>query len=86
MKIGPSRQIRPISILGEAVAPARVAWPIKDASQQVGLITSATWSPDFETNVAIGMVDKSHWQAGTELTVDTPQGSRIARIEERFWN
>jgi len=51
----------------------------------VGLIASATWSPDFNTNVAIGMIDAGYWDAGQELTVDTGAGERSARVKERFW-
>jgi len=43
------------------------------------------WSPDFDTNVAIGMVRMTHWDAGTELTVDTPDGPRPATVHETFW-
>jgi dimethylsulfoniopropionate demethylase len=85
IKQGPLRQIRAVSILGEAIVPPRTAWPLLKDGVQVGQVTSAAWSPDFETNVAIGMVDAQHWNPGTELSVETPQGSRIACVEERFW-
>lgn len=82
---GPLRQIRAISISGDAIAPPRAAWSLMKDGVQVGQVTSAAWSPDFQTNVAIGMVDVSHWNPGTELTVETAVGSRIARVEDRFW-
>lgn len=82
---GPHRQIRPISVIGAPLSPARAAWPLTRDGVRVGQITSATWSPDFETNVAIGMVDAGHWEAGTVLIVETPEGPREAIIEERFW-
>ena len=84
--LGPARQIRAISILGEALSPARTVWPLKIDGARVGQVTSAAWSPDFQTNVSIGMVDAGHWDPGTELTVETPQGPRGARVENRFWN
>jgi dimethylsulfoniopropionate demethylase len=85
MEQGPSRQIRAISILGEAIVPPRTAWPLMKNGVRVGQVTSAAWSPDFKTNVSIAMVDEGHWDAGTELTVETAQGSRVARVEEGFW-
>ncbi|HIA78507.1 MAG TPA: dimethylsulfoniopropionate demethylase, partial [Gammaproteobacteria bacterium] len=44
-----------------------------------------TWSPDFEINVAIGMVHKDHWTAGTTLHVQTPDGPRAAEVRDSFW-
>lgn len=82
---GPAQQIRPIGILGGAVPRCDRAWPLYAGDQRVGQVTSAVWSPDFATNVAIGMVARSHWAAGSELAVETPDGQREAVIQERFW-
>ncbi|MEO0945838.1 MAG: dimethylsulfoniopropionate demethylase [Pseudomonadota bacterium] len=85
-KEGPIRQIRAISIGGDKVPPCDRQWPIKDGEKVVGRVTSAVWSPDFDTNVAIGMVRMTHWDAGTELTVETQDGTRPATVKETFWN
>jgi dimethylsulfoniopropionate demethylase len=82
---GPARQVRAIAIGGEPVAPARAPWPLMRDGQQVGQVTSAAWSPDFEVTVSIGMVDAGHWDDGTELTVVTPEGERSALVKEKFW-
>ena len=82
---GPARQIRAIAIHGSPIALVRTAWPLFKDGNQVGQITSAAWSPDFETNVAIGMVDASIWDAGNELEVRTPTGDRNAVVQEAFW-
>ncbi len=55
------------------------------ATRRVGQVTSAALSPDFETNVAIGMLRMTHWDAGTALTVHTPAGPRRAVVQEKFW-
>ena len=82
----PTRQIRPIEIEGDAVSGVTYLWPMNNrAGESVGNISSAAWSPDFGTNVAIGMVSMEHAQSGTELLVDTPHGTRIARVVEKFW-
>ncbi|MEO0498370.1 MAG: dimethylsulfoniopropionate demethylase [Pseudomonadota bacterium] len=83
---GTERQIRPVSILGDPLIPPRAPWFVYDGAQKVGEITSAAWSPDFSTNVSIGMIDASHWDPGTMLTVETPEGVRQARVEAAFWN
>lgn len=80
-----TQMIRPISIAGDIPVCDR-AWPVFAQGQQVGQITSAIFSPDFNTNVAIGMIANSHWDAGTQLEVETQDGLRKAHIEKAFWN
>ena len=84
-KEGPVKQIRAVSIDGPAVPGCDRWWPLKDGARTVGRISSAAWSPDFKANVAIGMVRMTHWDEGTELTVETPAGPRSAKIQENFW-
>ncbi|MFD2741109.1 dimethylsulfoniopropionate demethylase [Sulfitobacter aestuarii] len=82
---GPTRQIRAIEIAGHDLPRSDRAWPLLAAGQRVGQVTSAAWSPDFGVNVAIGMVDASHWDAGTELQVETAEGHRAALVRAQFW-
>ncbi|MBO0333491.1 dimethylsulfoniopropionate demethylase [Sneathiella sp. CAU 1612] len=79
---GPIRQIRSLSIAGEAVPPCTGPWTVFAGREKVGRVTSAAWSPDFETNVAIGMIRMTHWNPGTEVEVDTPDGMRPATIRD----
>ena len=81
---GPVQQIRPIEIAGDLPA-CREVWPLMDGARRVGQVTSAARSPDFDTGVAIGMVRMTHWDAGTALRVETPDGPREARVHENFW-
>ena len=82
---GPVRQIRPIEIHGDKVPVCGDLWPVMDGDLHVGNISSAAWSPDSNTNVAIGMVRMTHWNAGTEVDVITPEGVRPATVHETFW-
>lgn len=84
-KEGPVQQIRPIAIDGDPVPGCDRPWGMYADGKRVGQVTSAAWSPDFETNVAIGMVRLSHWDAGTELEVETPAGMRRATVQSHFW-
>lgn len=77
---GPSRQVRGVRMQGEPVAPCTQPWPVYADDQRVGQVTSAAWSPDLQINVAIGMIDASHWDAGTIVEVDTPAGLRLADV------
>ncbi len=85
-KQNPDRQIRPLAVAGPAVPPISWSWPLVDtAGDTAGHVSSITWSPDFEINVAIGMVHKDHWTAGTTLHVQTPDGPRTAEVRDSFW-
>ncbi len=83
-KEGPTQQIRAISIDGD-IPPCDRAWPLMAGDKKVGQVTSAARSPDYNTNVAIGMVRMTHWDAGTRLTVHTPDGPREATVQPKFW-
>lgn len=84
-KEGPVRQIRAVEIHGDAVPPCDRIWPMVYKGEHVGNVSSAAWSPDFGTNVAIGMVRMTHWTEGTDIDVITPEGPRAAHIWETFW-
>ncbi|WP_282118483.1 dimethylsulfoniopropionate demethylase [Ruegeria atlantica] len=84
-KEGPVQQIRPIAIEGDAVPPCDRPWPVVAAGKRIGQITSAAWSPDFDTNVSIGMVKLSHWEPGTRIEIETPDGMRGASVRDKFW-
>jgi dimethylsulfoniopropionate demethylase len=85
-KEGPVQQIRAIAIEGGPVPGCDRWWPLRAGDKVVGRVSSATWSPDFDTNVAIGMVRMTHWDAGTRLIVETPDGARDAEVRAGFWN
>lgn len=82
---GPVRQIRPLAISGGAVPPCDRWWPLRADKTVVGRVSSAAFSPDHRTNVAIGMVSMVHAAPGTGLALDTPDGPRTATVEPRFW-
>ncbi len=77
---GPVRQIRSLSIEGDPVPPCTGKWSIFADGERVGRVTSAAWSPDFNTNVAIGMVRMTHWKEGAKVEVETPVGMRTAVV------
>ena len=84
-KEGPIQQVRAISIPGAPVGPCDVPWRLLAGGKKVGQVTSAASSPDFGGNVAIGMVRMTHWDDGTELQLETPDGLRAAVVHEEFW-
>ncbi len=83
LETGPKRQIRGIAIDGGAVPACQDAWPLlNESGDKIGQVTSAAWSPDLNTNVAIGMVDKSDWDIGTRLTVQAPDAERACEVRK----
>ena len=86
-KDGPVQQIRAIAIEGDKVPSCDRPWPIMSGQAQVGQVTSAAWSPDYEINVAIGMARMTHWEPYTEIDVLLPGGDvRPATVYGVFWN
>ncbi len=83
---GPVQQIRPIAINAKALPSCDRAWPLMAGSRRVGQVTSAAISLDHGEGVAIGMVRMTHWDAGTPLHLETPEGSFDAEVREQFWN
>ncbi|KQB97952.1 dimethylsulfoniopropionate demethylase [Loktanella sp. PT4BL] len=83
-KEGPTQQIRAIAIEGD-IPVCNQVWPLIAKGKKVGQITSAAASPDYGTNVAIGMVRMTHWDEGTQLEVQTQDGPRVATVHEKFW-
>ncbi|MCY4301528.1 MAG: dimethylsulfoniopropionate demethylase [Aestuariivita sp.] len=82
---GPVRQIRAVEIFGDPISVCDRPWPIVVGRRRVGQITSAVWSPDYEVNVSIGMIEREFWLSDTAVQVDTQNGLRDARIKSEFW-
>ena len=77
---GHTREVRGLSIGGEALPGATEVWPVRAAGDRVGQVTSAAWSPSRECTVAIAMMNASHWAPGTAVEVETPDGVREATV------
>lgn len=80
---GPTRQIRSLAIDGDPLPPCGGIWFVYANGKRCGRVTSSAWSPDFETNVALGMIRMTHWDDGTRVEVETPDGMRTATIREK---
>ena len=75
--------IRSIEIDGGALPPCMEPWPVNYKNKNVGQITSAAFSPDFQTNVALGMISRECWNEGDQVYIKTPVGTRSAIIHEK---
>ena len=84
-KEGPTQMIRAIDISGPEVGVCDRWWPIMVNGKKVGRVSSAAHSPDFGTNVAVGMVRMTHWDDDTSVQVVTNDGPRDAFVKDKFW-
>ncbi len=50
------------------------AWPVMAGGKKVGEVTSAAYSPRFERNVGLGMIEQGHWEPGQAVVVLSPDG------------
>ncbi len=82
---GPAWQLCAVEISGDPVPPCDRHWPIMMDGARVGQVTSATWSPDHKTNVAIGMVRAAGFIPGAKVEIQTQEGIRSARLRDKFW-
>jgi dimethylsulfoniopropionate demethylase len=50
-------------------------WPATGfRRREVGYVTTAIWSPHFEKNVALAMIECEYWDASIEITVLAQDG------------
>jgi len=71
---GPARLIRGVMFDGDACPACQHPWPLSVGDRQVGYITTAIWSPRFERNVALAMLDRGYWEPGTDVVVASGDG------------
>jgi dimethylsulfoniopropionate demethylase len=84
-KRNPARQLRPLQIDGDQLPPMTTFWPVTDVEgMPVGRVSSAARAYSFNCNIGIGLIDQAHWDAGTELMVQTPTGARSAQVLASF--
>ena len=72
---GVARGVRGLRFGGEPTQPCRAPLQLQAAGAFAGIVTSAAWSPRFEANIAIAMVERDCWQPGTSVSVELPGGS-----------
>ena len=69
-ELGHAREIRGLIFGGKPCQAPQFPWPVTIDNHQVGYVTSATWSPRFEQNVSLAMIERDFWQPGTEVVVE----------------
>ncbi len=71
---GPERMIRGLVFDGGKCPPCQHPWPVSVDGEFAGRITTAVWSPRFDNNVALGMLERGCWEPGIAITVASGDG------------
>lgn len=76
---GPGRQRIGLLIDDDPIldGPLR-RWPVSVDDSEVGVVTSAAWSPALGRNIAFALMASDHARATADVTVLTPEGPRPA--------
>ncbi len=74
-KQGHQREIRGLIFDGDPCPACQYPWPLSIDNRRIGYVTSAIWSPRFESNVALAMLDRDYWNASTRAEMITGDGS-----------
>lgn len=82
----PKQIIRSIAIDASNLPQCTEPWPLLFNKKSVGQITSASYSPDFNTTVAIGMVKMDFSEANTELFLEINEKPYLAMVKDRSFN
>lgn len=78
---GVSRKIVGVFIHGEALETHNEnRWPITKDGQPAGELTAFVHSPRLDQNIGYAMLPIEFTEVGTELTLETPLGTRVAEV------
>ncbi|MDH3377154.1 MAG: dimethylsulfoniopropionate demethylase [Gammaproteobacteria bacterium] len=76
---GVQRLIRGVWIDGAPCPPCATPWPVVHngvGDRQIGQITTAIYSPRFECNIGLSMIERGFWEPGQPVTVHSADGDR----------
>ena len=80
-KQGVSQQQAGVELDGQPLpGPNDLYWPVFSGDLCIGKITSAIYSPRLQKNIALAMLDIGHVEIGSSATVETPFGTRGAKV------
>ncbi len=78
-RAGPARRRIGLFVGGGPIRQSPIRWwPVTAAGERIGVVTSATWSPGLEKNIAFAVVTAQHAVPDLTLTVHHPEAPRDA--------
>ncbi len=74
-RTGPARRRIGLFVEGDPIRQSPIRWwPVSFDEEEIGVVTSATWSPGLERNIAYAVVEADKATAGWTFTVNSPEG------------
>ena len=61
-------------------APNTRHWTLMECGRQVGIVTSAIYSPRLKKNIALAMIEVDYSSLGTNLDLMLPDANRSAKV------
>ena len=78
---GPTKKLVGLIIDGDPfVGGCASPWKVKSDNQICGKVSSAAYSPRLKINMAMATINNSHNEIDTEVKVETPWGTRSAKV------
>jgi aminomethyltransferase len=77
---GVERKLVGVDIAGARLDLNMTRWPVRAGATPLGEVTSAVYSPRLAKNIGYAMLPMSHTLLGTQVTVDTCDGERLATV------
>ena len=77
---GVERKLVGVDIAGNRLDLNMTKWPVRSGNVPLGEVTSAVYSPRLAKNIGYAMLPMSHTAPGTQVTVDTCDGERLATV------
>lgn len=76
---GPTRRQIGLFVDGEPIAQMPIRWwPVTRDGLEIGFVTSATWTPGMERNIAYAIVGVEHAEENVQVDVHRPGDTRSA--------
>lgn len=73
---GPARRRIGLFIEGEPIHQSPIRWwPVRIGDEKIGVVTSATWSPGLQRNIAYAVVTAQYADPGLTFVIDSPDGT-----------
>jgi glycine cleavage system aminomethyltransferase T len=82
---GNHRRLVGIEIEGEPIAGNESFWPVVESAMKLGHVSRCAFSPRLERNIGFANVPATHTAPGTPLSIESPDGSRQARVVQTPW-
>jgi aminomethyltransferase len=78
---GPAQRLVPFALTGPGIPRPENA--VMDGVEQVGVVTSGSFSPSLERGIGMAYVDSEHAEVGEALEIDVRGRRRAARVEAK---